>query len=412
MQVLMIGLDSSILRESADAPGDTRDRHIRYAAALKRREPEGQLTMVVRTPRGSGADPVLVSDGLVAHSVPCPRWAFTYAARRALAPIVEERRFDLVTTQTPFDDGLVGLWLKRKYGIPLNVQMRSSFIDVPNRINQRPIVYRVLNTIGKSVLRRADTVRVISDGEKARLAGKFPDIAENIHVLHPLVNTHIFTSPITVEESDRVRSELRRSGLEEAPYVLYVGRLMEEKNPALLLEALASARVRRPDLALVMAGDGRLRDGLKMRAGKLNQAGHVKWLGNVPLSDLRGWYANATATVLPSLQEGFGKVIVESYLMGTPVVTTPFVSAPELILDGETGFIADSFTDPTDLASKVVSLLASPKRAQEMGRKGRAHVTRYLIPENVYMHKLIEIWERTARKREGSTIGEGERTGR
>ena len=408
MRVLMISWDKSILSATVDAGGDMRDRHLRYAAALNRHEPASQLTVVVRTPRGTATQSIILSEALAARSIPCPRWAFAYAAARALGPIAREGRFDLVTTQTPFDDGLVGLWLKRKYGIPLNLQMRSSFIDVPNRINQRPIVYRVLNTIGKSVLRRADTVRVISNGEKARLSGKFPDVADDIHVLHPLVNTHIFTNPVTVEESDRVRKELRRSGLEESPYLLYVGRLMKEKNPALLLDALASARLRRPDLALVIAGDGQLRNHLEKRVGDLNIARHVIWLGNVPISDLRGWYANATATVLPSLQEGFGKVIVESYLMGTPVVTTPFVSAPELILDGETGFIADSFTDPTDLASKVVSLLASPERAREMGRKGREHVTRYLIPEDVYMNKLIEIWEHTARKGAGSAIREAE----
>ena len=55
-----------------------------------------------------------------------------------------------------------------------------------------------------------------------------------------------------------------------------------------------------------------------------------------------------------------------------------------------------------------MSLLASPERAREMGRKGREHVTRYLIPEDVYMNKLIEIWEHTARKGAGSAIREAE----
>ena len=405
MRVLMIGWDTSIFRESGDAPGDTRDRHVRYAAALGRREPGSLLTMVVRTPRGTPAPPgaraghpVVISEALAAHPAPCPRWAFAYAAWRALQPIVREGRFDLVTTQTPFDDGLVGLWLKRKYGIPLNVQVRSSFLDAPNWIHERPIAYRVLNTIGKNVLSRADTVRVVSDGEKRRLSGKFPDIADSIQALHPLVNTHIFNNPVTVEESDRVRTDLRRHGLEGAPYLLYVGRLVKQKNPSLLLAAFASARVHRPDLALVIAGVGRLRAVLERQAGALNLAGHVIWLGDLSLSDLRGWYANAAASILPSLHEGFGKVIVESYLMGAPVVATPFVSAPELVLDGETGFIADSFTDPADLTSKVVSLLASPECAREMGRRGREHVTRYLLPEDVYMDELIGIWERTAQK--------------
>ena len=333
----------------------------------------------------------------MALPIPCSRLAFPYAALRTLTPILKNTRFDLVTTQTPFDDGLVGVWLKHRHGIALNAQMRSSFLDMPNWINQRPIAYRILNTVGKRVVHKADTIRVISNGEKARLSDKFPKKSGSIHALHPLVNTHIFSNPVTTEESAKVQTEMDQSGLGGAPYILYVGRLVKEKNLELLLTAFALVRASSPNLTLVVAGKGPLRQTLIKQAIDLNISGQIKWLGDISLSDLRGWYANALATVLPSWQEGFGKVIVESYLMGTPVVATPFISAPELILNNETGFITNSFIDPDALSNKITSLLSSSKQSQLMGNKGRNHVKKYLIPEDVYMNKLLAIWEHTVR---------------
>lgn len=397
MRVLMIGWDKSIFPTTQSVAGDTLDRHIKYAEALRHSASNGQLTMAVRTPKGTSDQPINISDALVALPIPCSRLAFPYAALRILTPILKQTRFDLVTTQTPFDDGLVGVWLKRSHGIPLNAQMRSSFLDMPNWINQRPITYRILNTIGKLVTHKADTIRVISNGEKTRLSEKFPKKSGSIHALHPLVNTHIFSDSVTTEENDKVQREMDQSGLGGAPYMLYVGRLVKEKNLGLLLTAFAFIRASSPDLTLVIAGNGPLRETLMKQAIDLKISAQIKWLGNISLGDLRGWYANAIATVLPSLQEGFGKVIVESYLMSTPVVATPFVSAPELILNNETGFITNSFIDPADLSNKIASLLASSKQSQLMGRKGRDHVKKYLVPEDTYMNKLLAIWEHTVR---------------
>ncbi|MCL0100167.1 glycosyltransferase family 4 protein [Dehalococcoidia bacterium] len=400
----MIGWDKSIFPTTQSVGGDSLGRHIKYAEALRHSTSNGQLTIAIRTPRGTSDQPINISNALVAFPIPCSRWAFPYAALRILTPILKNTRFDLVTTQTPFDDGLVGLWLKHRHGIPLNAQMRSSFLDMPNWINQRPVTYRVLNAIGKRVIHKADTIRVISNGEKARLSDKFPQKSDRIHALHPLVNTHIFSNPVTTEEGDRVQTEMNQSGLGGSPYILYVGRLVKEKNIGLLLTAFASIRVSSPDLTLVVAGDGPLRETLIKQATDLKISNRIKWLGNISLGDLRGWYANAEATVLPSLQEGFGKVIVESYLMSTPVVTTPFVSAPELILNNETGFITNSFIDPTDLSNKVTSLLASSKQSQLMGSRGRDHIKEYLIPDDAYMNKLLKIWEHTVRSTGAQSI--------
>src|SRR5436309_2454152 len=123
------------------------------------------------------------------------------------------------------DDGLVGVWLKRRHGVSLNVQMQSSFLDQPEWIRQRPVVYRTFNALGKWVARRADTVRVVCQGEKARLERRFPLLQRSLVCLHPLVNRVVFEEPVRDDEMEPMRAVLGRRGLPAAPYVLFVGRL-------------------------------------------------------------------------------------------------------------------------------------------------------------------------------------------
>jgi glycosyltransferase involved in cell wall biosynthesis len=182
-----------------------------------------------------------------------------------------------------------------------------------------------------------------------------------------------------------------------------VGRLVTQKNLTTLFKAFALVHEKMPKSFLVIAGDGPLRVGLKRIAKRLNIENRILWLGNLRLHSLRAWYAAARATMLPSFHEGFGKVIVESYLMGTPVMATPFVSAHELIRDGETGFINPRFTDHRWLAEKALDLISHPSQAKDMGQRGREHIRGYLLHEDQYLERLTNIWRVTAQSRRTAT---------
>lgn len=398
MKVLMIGFDHTMLAECTSKSGDTKERHIKYAKALRQYYPSGHICVILKVPPSWSSRPRELNEGLVVYPLPCRRLEFPLKALRTLRRIAEKERFDVVTTQTPFDDGFVGVWMKRNFGISLNVQMRSSFLDMPYWIRERPIIYRAFNLLGKWVAHRADTIRVVSYGEKQRLEQKFPRLNGKIVCLHPLVNTQIFGQPITDDELGQVQAMLKQQQLDGVPLILFVGRLSIEKNLLTLLRAFALVNMGMHVGALVIAGDGPLKPKLSQVAKRLGIEDRIVWLRNLPLRSLRGWYAAARTTVLPSFHEGLPKVIVESYLMGTPAVVTPFVSAPELVQDGKTGFITSSFTDPEELADKMVSLLSSPELAKNMGEMGRQHVLSYLLSEDLYMQRLIQIWEQTALK--------------
>ena len=156
----MISSDWTIAVRDPEA-GDTLERHVRYARALRRRFPDARIDVVVKAPRSWSPQMREIAEALHVHPVPCARAAFAARALRVSTALAGRERLDVVTTQTPFDDGLVGVWLKRRHGVTLNVQMQSSFLDQPEWIRQRPVVYRLLNALGKWVAQRADTVRVV-----------------------------------------------------------------------------------------------------------------------------------------------------------------------------------------------------------------------------------------------------------
>jgi glycosyltransferase involved in cell wall biosynthesis len=391
----MIGFDETLARPGPDA-GDSPARHIGYVHALRERYPDGEIHAVVRVPRSSTGQPVDLAPGLRIHPVPSDRWSFT---RRAL-PVLRSlgNAFDLVTTQTPFDDGLLGVWLRRRRGIPLNVQLHATFLDCREWIAERPRLYRAMSRIGTWVVHRADTIRVVCRSEIDRLERRFPRLAGRMVWLHSPTNVQIFEEPVRPEERLAVARELAGRGLEGAPFAVFTGRFVAQKNLPVLLRAFQHAGRRVPNAALALAGDGPLRGELQDLARTLGVDRRVAWLGSVPPAALRGWYGAASVTTLPSLYEGLPRTALESYLMSTPVIAGPFVSARELVVDGETGFVAPSFTDAAWLGERMADLLAEPARARAMGARGRAHVDGYLLSADAYLARLIDMWKRTARR--------------
>jgi alpha-1,3-rhamnosyl/mannosyltransferase len=97
----------------------------------------------------------------------------------------------------------------------------------------------------------------------------------------------------------------------------------------------------------------------------------VQWLGQVPVDDMPGVYADADICVYPSLYEGFGFPPLESMACGTPVVASKASCLPEILGD------AAVLVDPSDVrgfAGAVESLLTNEERRQSLVEAGRRHV--------------------------------------
>ena len=112
--------------------------------------------------------------------------------------------------------------------------------------------------------------------------------------------------------------------------VLFVGRFYRRKRVDVLLRAAALLRRRVPHLAVRIVGNGPCHARWRALARKLGLEGTVAWLGDVSRADLAREYAAASAFCLPSVQEGFGIVLLEAMAAGKPIVAARAAAIPEV----------------------------------------------------------------------------------
>jgi glycosyltransferase involved in cell wall biosynthesis len=155
-----------------------------------------------------------------------------------------------------------------------------------------------------------------------------------------------------------------------APVVM-VGRLSSEKDVATLLRAAARIVPFEPRFQLAIAGDGECLPDLRHQAAALGLGTRVQFLGEV--RDVPSLLARSSMLVLPSLTEGISLTLLEAMARGLPVVATRVGGNPEVVIDGETGYLVPPL-DPASLAERMLELLRQPDLAAAMGRRGRARV--------------------------------------
>lgn len=173
--------------------------------------------------------------------------------------------------------------------------------------------------------------------------------------------------------SPRARPALRAS-LGVAPgevAVVVASRLIADKGHAFLLDAFAHAFADRPELRLLVAGEGPLRPALEAQAMPLTSAGAVRFLGFV--SDVKGLLGAADVVAFPTMPgfgEGFGLVNLEAMALARPVVATAVDSVPEIVVDGETGLLVAP-GDVAALGSALVRLADDEALRLQLGQRGR-----------------------------------------
>ena len=156
----------------------------------------------------------------------------------------------------------------------------------------------------------------------------------------------------------------------DAPVVTTVGRLTAIKDQARLLAIAREIADRRPNLVVLMVGDGELRQQLETRAAALGLAGQVRFLGW--RRDLATIYAATDVFALTSRNEGTPVALIEAMASGVPGVATNVGGVPTVIADASMGVLVER-DDEAAFVAGVMRLLDAPDRAA-MAARARAHV--------------------------------------
>ena len=151
-----------------------------------------------------------------------------------------------------------------------------------------------------------------------------------------------------------------------AGYLLFVGRLAENKGLPVLFDALARLPASSRPPLLLMGPDWGLRKELEARAHELGIAASVRFLGfEADPARYRGTIAGATALILPSEWEAFGLVLLEGMVSGTPLIATRTGGVPELLDGGRRGRLVP-VGDPARLADAIVELSSDPDETSRL----------------------------------------------
>ena len=155
--------------------------------------------------------------------------------------------------------------------------------------------------------------------------------------------------------------------------VLFVGRLYRRKRVEVLLRAAAQLRDRLRRLEVRLVGDGPCSAALHSLARELKLEGIVTWLGDISRSSLAAEYNRAQVFCLPSVQEGFGIVLLEAMASGKPVVASRAAAIPEVLPHG----ILVEPESPEALAAGILDLYESEERRAALAELGLRWVEQF-----------------------------------
>ncbi len=158
--------------------------------------------------------------------------------------------------------------------------------------------------------------------------------------------------------------------------VLFVGRLYRRKRVEVLLRAVAALGGRVPGLAVRIVGNGPCAPTLHRLARELKLDGAVTWLGDVSRAELAAEYNRADIFCLPSVQEGFGIVLLEAMAAGKAIVASRAAAIPEVVPHG----CLVEPENPEALAEAIAGLARSPEARAAMGRSGAEWVAQFDAP--------------------------------
>jgi glycosyltransferase involved in cell wall biosynthesis len=166
--------------------------------------------------------------------------------------------------------------------------------------------------------------------------------------------------------------KITKSLKERNSYVGYIGALSKSKGVPNFLEAIPIASKKKHTLRFIIGGSGQLQDEIKEYLDNHGLNRTVKFFGWIPHGEIPDYMNRLKLLVLPSYTEGLPNIVLEAMACGTPVLTTAVGAIPDVIKDGETGFIMEN-NSPDCIARNVVGALNHPNLGKIAG-KARALV--------------------------------------
>lgn len=259
---------------------------------------------------------------------------------------------------------MAGLWIRTLHRIPLVITLHSMEPLRPWKADQLGTGYLLSTWIEKTAVEAADRVIAVSRGMREDIIRHFQVDPAKVVVIHNGIDLDVF------RRTDR-RDALARWGV-RPPYVLFVGRITDQKGIFDLLEAAPKLPA---DVQVVLCAAAPDTPEIEERLRRaVPRSPNVIWIHEmVPVEQVIQLQSHAAVFCCPSVYEPFGIINLEAMACETPVVASAVGGILEVVEDGKTGILVPP-ARPDELAAALRRVLDDPRQGRAMGQAGRRRV--------------------------------------
>ncbi len=372
MKVLSIGTDRKLFEEGSAVL----ERALGYASKVE------ELHMLVFTLKKERLSTKKINNLYLYPTNSLSQWLYVLDALKLSKKVIVENKLSsgsVISTQDPFQTGFVGVCLKHRFNLPLQVQIHTDFL---NPYFSKSFFNKIRRTIASFVIPRADGLRVVSEIIKSSLKKSFPNLKINIDVL-----------PIFFDIDDLLTRSVSRLDFTQFRFIVFMAsRLTKEKRIDTALRAFSKIVADFPQAGLVIAGDGPEKNNLLALTKSLLLTKNVIFLGWQ--NDLVHLYKTADVFLLTSEYEGHGMTLVEAGVFGCPIVTTRVgIAKTDIFVNGQNSFICP-VGDIECLSKAVIDLIEHPEKRRLFKKQMQDSIKAMAISKEEYTAKYIALLEK------------------
>ena len=296
----------------------------------------------------------------------------------ALKKYFKKNKFDVVHTHSS-KAGIIGRMAAKAAKVPVVVHTvhGQAFHPYQSKLKNRLFIF-----LERFAAKRCDKIYAVAQAMIDQCVAAKVAAKDKYMVVYSGMDTAAF---------DRAkRDEVLREKLgipADALTVVTVARLFAQKGYEYVIPAARKVLAARPDTHFLFVGDGPMYDEL---TEKLQAAGILKnfhFAGLVPPGEVASYIAQADMLWHLSLHEGLPRAVVQALAVGIPAIGFALDGTPEVVIDGETGFLTAA-EDIDDVAEKTVKLLDDPALRRRLGMAGKEKVL-----EQFAWQKMADILE-------------------